>query len=191
MDGFAVVLGLLIAGAVIAFLTWPWWMQRAGLQPDHSLETPLAWDAQDEALDARYEAVLTALRDLDFDHAVGKVAEEDYAPLRQALLVKAAGVMTQLDERDAAETDIEARLEAEILALRQTRHATRDQDALALSPADEGVCPACGRMPRPGDLYCADCGTRLSLACPECGRNVDPTDLFCAGCGTELIPDSV
>ncbi len=112
MDGFAVVLGLLIAGAVIAFLTWPWRMQRAGLQPDHSPETPLAWDAQDEALDDQYEAVLTALRDLDFDHAVGKVAEEDYAPLRQALLVKAAGVMTQLDERDAAEADVEARLEA-------------------------------------------------------------------------------
>lgn len=191
MDGFAVVLGLLIAGAVIAFLTWPWRMQHTGLQPGHSPETPPAWDAQDEALDDQYEAVLTALRDLDFDHAVGKVAKEDYAPLRQTLLAKAAEVMTQLDERGAAEADIEARLEAEVLALRQTRHATRDQDELALSPADEGTCPACGRMPRPGDLYCADCGTRLSLACPECGRNVDPTDLFCAGCGTELIPDSV
>ena len=189
MDGFAVVLGLLIAGAVIAFLTWPWWMQRAGLQPDHSLETPLAWDAQDEALDARYEAVLTALRDLDFDHAVGKVAEEDYAPLRQALLVKAAGVMTQLDERDAAEADVEARLEAEILALRQTRHAARDQDALVLSPVSDGACPICKRASRPGDLYCAGCGTKLSLACSECGRPLDPTDRFCAGCGTELVPD--
>ena len=163
MDGFAVVLGLLIAGAVIAFVTWPWRMQRAGLQPDHSLETPLARDAQDEALDERYEAVLTALRDLDFDHAVGKVAKEDYAPLRQTLLAKAAGVMTQLDERDAVEPDIEACLEAEILALRQTRHAAHDQDELALSPADEGVCPACGRMPRPGDLYCSGCGTELVL----------------------------
>jgi hypothetical protein len=181
MDGFAVGLGLLIAGAVIAFLAWPWQARRG-------LKTAPTQDVPAETLDEQYDAVLSALRDLDFDHAVGKVAEEDYATLRRALLVEAANLIAQLDERTAAEANLEARLEKESLALRQVRRIAPDQDAFAPSFIGEGACTVCGRMPRLGDLYCADCGARLSLSCPDCGRTVDAIDCFCAGCGTELVP---
>ncbi len=173
MDGVAIGLGLLVAGAVGAFVAWPWWARRRAFQP----ETGSRVRSRDEALGERHEAVLTALRDLDFDHTVGKVAEEDYGPLRHALLAEAADIVTRLDEEQAAaQAGIEARIEAEVLAIRQELNAEPSSN----------TCPSCGRPARPGDVYCASCGAQLNATCSTCGRGVRPADLFCTGCGAEL-----
>ena len=152
MSGVAIFLGLLLAGAVIAFLAWPW---RA---------EPVA-DSQGETVDDRYEAVLTALRDLDFDHTLGKVAQEDYEPLRQELVAQAADLLAQRDQ-----VGLEAQPPASVTG-------------------EGSVCPACGRIALPGDEYCSGCGTELAPArprCPQCGRTVIPGDLFCRDCGAGL-----
>lgn len=187
MDGVAIGLGLLLAGAVMVFVARPWWAQRGDLEHGLASRDGSVEDVHGEMLADRREAVLTALRDLDFDHAVGKVAKEDYEPLRQALLAEAAGVVAQLDDEWArVEADLDARIEAQVLAMRQTLRAERSRRVSAASPANNPVCPICGQTSRPGDLYCAGCGTRLNAECPQCGRVVRPTDLFCAGCGTKL-----
>ncbi|NIT40512.1 MAG: hypothetical protein GTN46_02995 [Gammaproteobacteria bacterium] len=177
MDWIAIGLGLLTTGALVVYITRPWWIQRwqPQTQPDSTPDTSLA--------DQR-EATLTALRDLDFDHTMGKVTEKDYASLRQTLLAEAAAIMTQIEqEQVAAQTDLDARIEAKILAARQNlngRQASR-------SPTTNGrTCPTCSRAPLPGDLYCRGCGTQLAPTCPECGKVVTPTDHFCVGCGFEL-----
>ncbi len=150
MNGIALGLGLLLVGAVIANLAWPWWAQPSK-------------DNQGETVDDRYEAVLTALRDLDFDDALGKVTKEDYGPLRQDLLLQAAKFMAQLDEQAGA-----------------------DPEAQLLDP-----CRACGRIALSDDQFCAGCGTELSPAhseCPQCGQMVNPGELYCRECGAELVP---
>jgi len=179
MNEMAVILGMLVAGAVAAFVAWPWRMQRKMLRPAFgAAATPHA-----EALAERREAVLTALRDLDFDRAVGKVIEEDYSPLRQALLTEAAAVTTRLDdERVTVEANFGALIEEEVLDVLQTLGAEHRGG----EPASDNTCPACGRAFRPGDLYCAGCGAHLHTLCPECGRMVRLDDLFCAGCGARL-----
>ncbi len=180
MNDVAVVLGMLVAGAVAAFVAWPWRMQREILRPAFGVATP-----HGEALAERREAVLTALRDLDFDRAVGKVAEEDYSPLRQTLLTEAAAVTTQLDEERATvtvEANFGALIEEEVLEVLQTLGADYSGDELA----SDNTCPACGRTFRPGDLYCAGCGAQLHTLCSECGRAARLDDLFCAGCGAKL-----
>lgn len=149
MNGIAIGLGLLVVGMVVVFLAWPW---RA--QPSRS--------NQGETANDQYEAVLTALRDLEFDLTLGKVAEEDYEPLRQDLLIKAAGLIAQLDEQAGANLE--------------TRNMI--------------PCRSCGQMARPDDLYCASCGIILSSIpsdCPQCGREVGHGDLFCRRCGAELV----
>jgi predicted ATPase/class 3 adenylate cyclase len=47
-------------------------------------------------------------------------------------------------------------------------------------------CPTCGAEVRPGQKFCAECGTALSLACPSCGAAREPGQKFCAECGTAL-----
>jgi len=176
MDVAAIGIGLLVAGAVAVFVAWPWRARPMTLQPESDLAVSLMGSG-DGMLAKQREAILAALRDLDFDHGVGKVAEEDYAPLRQALLAEAADVVSLLDEEQAnAEADLDARIEAEVLTVRQTLRAERD----------DNVCPTCGRRSSPSDLYCVGCGTQLSAACAGCGRAVRLTDLFCAACGAEL-----
>jgi len=179
MNEAAIGLGLLVAGAVVVFVAWPWWTRRKGLESEFGARTR----PQGETLAERYEAALTALRDLDFDRTIGKVTEEDYGPLRQTLLAESAAIMTQLDdERAATEADLEALIEAEVLVARQTLGA----ESRGGEPANDGVCPACGRAFRPGDRYCAGCGAQLNALCSECGRAVHPDDRFCTSCGAEL-----
>lgn len=177
MDWTAIGLGLVTAGALVVYVTRPWWIQR--WQP----QTP-SDSAPEPSLADQREATVTALRDLDFDHAVGKITEEDYSSLRQTLLAKVAAIMTQIEHEQAtAQADLDARIEAEILAARQNLNGGR----MTRSP-DEGsrVCPTCSRVPLAGDLYCRGCGTYLAPACPECGQTVAPTDRFCVSCGFEL-----
>ena len=158
---------------MVVFVVWPWWTRRGAPQPESGDRVR----SGGETLAERHEAVLTALRDLDFDHTVGKVAEEDYGPLRYALLAEAADAMTQLDEEPAAaQADIEARIEAEVLVIRQELNAE----------SSSNTCPSCGRPARPGDVYCASCGAQLNATCSTCGRGARPADLFCPGCGAEL-----
>jgi hypothetical protein len=174
MDWIAISLGVLVTSALIVYITRPWRMGRGAR---------LLSDASAKVLFSRREAMLTALRDLDFDYTVGKVAEEDYGPMRQALLAEVATIMTQLDEEQAATEDgLEARIEAEVLAVRQKLVAEKAPN----SPADSRPCSSCGRVPRVGDLYCRDCGTHLNLTCPECGQGLHPTDYFCTACGIEM-----
>ena len=51
-----------------------------------------------ETLAAERETVVAALRELDFDHATGKIAEEDYTTQRAALLAQGVTLLKQLDE---------------------------------------------------------------------------------------------
>lgn len=159
MNEVAMGLGLLVVGVTFVFLAGPWWARRTVTESEAPSER--------ESLVERREAILTALRDLDFDHTMGKLETEDYTPLRQTLLAEAASIMAQWDEQVPAGTE------------------TR---ALA---GEERACPRCDRSILPGDLFCAGCGldlTAAQMACRRCGRSADPWDLFCRNCGDELAP---
>ena len=65
LNEVALGLGVLVVGVLAAALAWPW-LAPSG---EDKLERP-----EEPVLAERRETVLSALRDLDFDHAVGKVA---------------------------------------------------------------------------------------------------------------------
>ena len=85
---------------------------RAG--GDNGLTVGTTDDGRTAVVDKR-EQILVALRDLDFDHKIGKVTDEDYVALRAVLLAEAAAVI-EADDRYRA--DIEAQIEAEVQARR-------------------------------------------------------------------------
>jgi hypothetical protein len=68
-----------------------------------------------DALQAEREAILAVLRDLDFDHATGKITAEDYAAQRARLVQRGAEVLRVLDaqsDADPTEVDIERAIAA-------------------------------------------------------------------------------
>ncbi|GIK37510.1 MAG: hypothetical protein BroJett011_13430 [Chloroflexota bacterium] len=183
MEWLAIMMGVGVAAGLVAYLTQPWW----GRQGEGRLVLAGAAAGSGPTPVEQREAILTALRDLDFDYEVGKITEADYGLLRQSLLAEAAAVMTQLNTLEiAAEANLDEQIEAQILAVRRGLH--RDQQVKGgLPSAQPGpACVSCGRPAQPGDLYCTGCGTRLNPACPECGTSIQAMDRFCAGCGLEL-----
>jgi hypothetical protein len=108
------------------------------------------------SLQAERDRALTALEELDMDHAMGKIGGEDYQDRRMELLAQGAGALRALDELYAEEAgsssaeDLDAALEAAVARLRATaRHPVATN------------CPRCGEEIKERDVFCARCGEPL------------------------------
>ncbi len=95
---------------------------------------------RDREADRAKATALGAIRELEFDHATGKLSEDDYATLRARYEAKAVEVLSR-PTRPAAATDADARIEAEIaMARKRARCASCGQPL----PQTARFCPACG-----------------------------------------------
>jgi DNA-directed RNA polymerase subunit RPC12/RpoP len=165
-----------------------------------------------EEYQARYQATLTAIKDLMFDYEMGKVSTEDYDRLLAKSKLEAAEIRHQLDRLNhSAAANVAAALDVEIerlvAQLRQSQSPDggallREVDAeiellknIQLDPAEinEAACPQCGQVFLPGDAFCAGCGQPLpdltaneAEVCPACGYPYQLGDAFCARCGLAL-----
>lgn len=86
---------------------------------------------------------LLALKDLDFDRETGKIADDDYAELKERLSFEAMRAI----EREAAQT----------APARQPPAGTPD----ASGPI---ACVHCGPRPEPDAVFCSRCGALLGPA---------------------------
>ena len=117
MDIGSVFLLLALLLLVGLFISRPLFERKAVAvtQEEHELSS----------LMAERDRILTALHELDFDHALGKIPEEDYPSQRSSLLQRGASILRRLDEysEQASDIDFEARIEAAIAARRaETGH---------------------------------------------------------------------
>lgn len=88
MEEALIALGLIAAVAVL--VSSPFW-RRAG-----ETEDPVLAD-----LEARKEVKYRELRDLDLDHAAGKVGREDYDRQRASLRQEAIEILDRIDDHRA------------------------------------------------------------------------------------------
>jgi hypothetical protein len=174
-----ILLSVLLAFVALLAVAYPILARARGNEP--AMAT--AEETVDELL-AQRDAVFQALRELHFDHEVGKITDEDFVAFEGSLKQSAANSLRALDEWEA---EVDGELEPEIAAAAQARAG-----ALA---AGRVVCTNCGRPALPEDKYCGHCGAPLPEAkratptasyCPNCGRPHEPDDQFCAGCGQAL-----
>jgi hypothetical protein len=80
------VLGALLAAAVVVFVAVPFLRAGEAPEPDEPAQDALA------AAEARDRA-LAELKELEFDHRTGKITDEDYRALVQPLRRRAAGTL--------------------------------------------------------------------------------------------------
>src|SRR5438105_4498925 len=111
-----------------------------------------------ETLAAEREVVVAALRELDFDRATGKIADEDYSAQRAALVAQGVALIKQLDEisdRPATQA-LDDELEAAI-------RAAREKLPQRLSASRPAIlrCPQCAQPHQPDDRFCSKCGATL------------------------------
>lgn len=123
------------------------------------------------------DSILTALQELDFDYALGKIPEEDYSEQRASLAQSGADILRRLDQVETAGIagmSAEDRVEAAVAARRadaQKRMNTyTEKDELDAAINDRrrrkeekpgGFCPKCGNAVQKSDVFCSRCGATL------------------------------
>ncbi len=148
------------------------------------------------ALLAERDRLLTALQELDFDYALGKVPQEDYPQQRAVLLKTGADVLRRLDEFSTGEPEsnmvaAEDRIEAAVAA-RRADAAHQGSGTLPVQPPVAVQTNGNGNGKGRDDLeeiIAARKRERKESAagfCPRCGKPVQKSDKFCSKCGATL-----
>jgi hypothetical protein len=104
------------------------------------------------ALEREKALVLRTIKELEFDRAMGKVAEQDFADLAARLRQRAMRLMRQLDE---VQSESQARVERELAA---RLGAAGRQDTTTGSRR----CEKCATMNDPDARFCKQCGAALA-----------------------------
>ena len=133
------------------------------------LAPPLAWRRQTGSarrrleLTERKEQLYASIKELEFDHRVGKMSQDDHDSLREELESRALGVLSRLHRLEARDPDIDLRKRIEVdvrdLAARKPGSGVDSPTAQPSSACDP--CLGCGRTREPGHRFCPGCGQRL------------------------------
>lgn len=134
------------------------------------------------ALMAERDRVLNALKELDFDHDLGKIPEAVYSGQRAVFLQKGAEVLRKLDtlyrDSETIETEQEepgARRERPGFAQNAGNNATAGKDEV-IDPDDELEALIAARR--------RERQQKASGFCSQCGGPLQQSDKFCPKCGT-------
>jgi hypothetical protein len=161
MEISSLFIGLALFGASLAYVSLPFRQKR------QKNENPSKAHTQQVG---RRDAVLSALRDLDFDFRTGKVSEEDYKPLRAQLMAEAAQYI-----------EVEEKGDEQLEALIRARRSVQQQGLR---------CQHCEAPIQAGQRFCSKCGSTVSNElCPSCGKKIQAGDLFCSSCGNKVQID--
>jgi rubrerythrin len=188
MDIGSIFLILALLVLVVLFISRPFFERKPVVAVVDNLEQNER-EHELSALLAERDRVLNALQELDFDHALGKIPDEDYPSQRALLLQRGAEVLRQLDtyQESHSSDDVEARIEAVIAARRADAGRSASPEAVR-----ERVEVA-AQVAAPDDAIETMLSNRRRVRnekaagfCPQCGGPIQQSDRFCPKCGTTV-----
>ncbi len=118
MSTAGIVAGIIITLIVAVWALWPFF--EGWRKPTHDYETNTLESAQ-----VHYDRVLTNIRDLDEDHALGKVQADYYHTERAKFVAEGVELLKQIEQFTpqpapaAADTDLDSMIEAAIATKRK------------------------------------------------------------------------
>jgi len=134
------------------------------------------------ALEREKTLVLRSIKDLEFDHAMGKVSDKDFSEMGARLRARAGGLIRQLDAGTSYRQAIEAEIEKRV-----GRSDARRSDVRRTLPGSphepDRAGPTSTEQPDKAPPTATKTTTKLCLSC--CTPN-DPDARFCKGCGYHL-----
>jgi rRNA maturation endonuclease Nob1 len=104
------------------------------------------------ALEREKLLTLRAIKDLEFDRAMGKLSEADWQEMSGRLRARAASLLRRLD----ASSDYRSQIEAEV----EKRLASRGEKEREAS-VERTVCAKCSTANEHDAKFCKHCGERL------------------------------
>lgn len=139
----AVVLLSLIVGAAACVGIAAWHMLGPLAGEHRARGVQLLGGRSRVALEREKTLVLRAIKDLEFDRAMGKVSESDFAEMSVRLRARASGLLRQLDRGAGYRLEIERELAARLKA--PPPPARSSCACGASNDADARFCKACGQ----------------------------------------------
>ncbi len=124
------------------------------------------------ALEREKTLVLRSIKDLEFDHAMGKIAEKDFLEMSARLRARAARLLRQLDSGANYREEIENEIAKRV----------------GLAPTGSVQDQRAGRGSKSGTASATPVADARAVAARVCACGVanDPDARFCKGCGTKL-----
>ena len=156
MDIGSIFLILALAIIVSIFVSRPFIEHRK----DERLNLPqdvVQKEKKRSKLMADRDRILNTLQELETDFELGKIPQEDFGIQREALLVKGAETLKQLDaikiedSRESRKMPIGQDDELEMLI--SARRMSKEPSV--------NFCPNCGNSLQPGDQFCSSCGNKI------------------------------
>jgi hypothetical protein len=96
-----------------------------------------------DAIEAEKALVLRSIKELEFDHAMRKVSDADFAEIGGRLRARAMSLMADLDRTPERRAPVVA------------------ADPAAAAPPAARFCESCGATRGPDARFCAQCGAKL------------------------------
>jgi len=149
----------IFTAAVVGVATWR--TLAPFTQSDHRAAPAVLGGRTRAALEREKALVLRAIKELEFDRAMGKVSEGDFAEMSARLRARAARLIGQLD----ADRGYRAQIEREVAR----RMGSDSKEVASLSPSSGSPVTATD-----------------ALTCQSCGKSSDLDARFCKHCGSSL-----
>ncbi len=151
------------------------------------------------ALQAERDRVLDLIQEIDMDHSMGKVSEEDYQRQRQVLAIEGAEILKTIDKLQQNGTPDKSaiELEAAVAQLRGKSSVTsmeleaavaelRGTSSVTSMELEAAATEARGKSSTPGPQIAQSSSDPIEEACPTCGERILHGDRFCSNCGEAL-----
>ena len=163
----------IFTAAAVGLAAWRTFMPISGTEEPTG--APVVAGRTRAALEREKALALRAIKELEFDRAMGKVSEKDFAEMDARLRLRAAGLIRQLDADHGYRDEIDKALAG--------RLATMSRRAAGSAPGVNGAARATvlppAKDPIPPTRLCSACGTvneTDALFCKRCGSNLEPTE---------------
>ncbi|MFQ5798624.1 MAG: zinc ribbon domain-containing protein [Bacteroidota bacterium] len=99
---------------------------------------------------AQRDNLLSAIKDVELDHEMGKISEEDYTQMNTQFRREAVAVFQKIDDSNG-KSSARRRLEEQLQTLRKQPNAS-----------NKHFCPICGLRIKSQARFCSNCGHQLS-----------------------------
>jgi hypothetical protein len=149
-----VLLTVLMAGAAVAALALLRTVRP--LVVPHDDRTAMFGHRTRAALEREKMLTLRAIKELEFDRAMGKLSEGDWAEMSTRLRARAARLIRQLDAGGGYRVQIEQEV-ARRLGETAISSKGSAQPIVPVAP----ICHACGIANESDARFCKQCGTKL------------------------------
>ena len=112
------------------------------------------------AIEREKTLVLRAIKDLEFDRAMGKISEKDFAEMDARLRGRAAGLMRQLDAGTGYREDIQREIDKRVGSRKIDRPSPSPPSAPAAAPTTK-ICLSCCTVNDTDARFCKGCGYQM------------------------------